>query len=92
MSLLARVTTKRHGYESDRMMLLIHDMNAGDIFTVKRVHVGRTSSEVEFIEIPNKFFNTVNFDFLNEDLTEIEDVYNLDHPDVKQMYNNGDSE
>jgi hypothetical protein len=33
----------------------------GDILTVKDIYIGRSSSEVEFIEFPNKMFNTVMF-------------------------------
>lgn len=33
----------------------------GDVLTVKEIYVGRSSSEVEFIEFPNKRFNTVMF-------------------------------
>lgn len=33
----------------------------GQILTIKEVYVGRSNSEVEFIEFPNKKFNTVMF-------------------------------
>jgi len=33
----------------------------GNILTVKEIYVGRSSSEVEFEEWPNKMFNTVMF-------------------------------
>lgn len=31
------------------------------ILTVKEIYVGRSSSEVEFVEFPHKMFNTVMF-------------------------------
>lgn len=33
----------------------------GQILTIKEIYVGRSSSEVEFIEFPGKRFNTVMF-------------------------------
>lgn len=33
----------------------------GDILTVKEIYVGRSSSDVEFVEVPNQKFNTVMF-------------------------------
>ena len=33
----------------------------GQILTVKEIYVGRGSSDVEFIELPNEKFNTVMF-------------------------------
>lgn len=33
----------------------------GDILTVKEIHVGRSSSTVEFVEFPGEEFNTVMF-------------------------------
>lgn len=33
----------------------------GDVLTVKEIYVGRSSSEVEFIELPSQKFNTVMF-------------------------------
>lgn len=34
----------------------------GQELTVKEIYVGRSSSEVEFLELPNKKFNTVMFE------------------------------
>ncbi|WP_186321323.1 hypothetical protein [Bacillus sp. FJAT-22090] len=36
-----------------------------DILTIKEIYVGRSSTEVEFVEYPNKRFNTVMFADLN---------------------------
>lgn len=33
----------------------------GQVLTIKEIYVGRSSSEVEFIEYPDKRFNTVMF-------------------------------
>lgn len=41
-------------------------MKPGQILTVKEIYVGRVSSEVEFVEIPNKKFNTVMFSDVEE--------------------------
>ena len=37
----------------------------GQILTIKEIYVSRCSSEVEFIEFPNKRFNTVMFADIN---------------------------
>jgi hypothetical protein len=34
----------------------------GQVLTVKEIYVGRSSSEVEFVEFPDKKFNTVMFE------------------------------
>jgi hypothetical protein len=41
----------------------------GDELTVKEIYVGRSSSEVEFVEFPGHRFNTVMF----ADIVEIEE-------------------
>ncbi|MFD2658561.1 hypothetical protein [Gracilibacillus thailandensis] len=50
-----------NGYEFDKEHARKH-INEGDILTVKEIYVGRSSSEVEFEEIPNQKFNTVMFE------------------------------
>lgn len=37
------------------------------MLTVKEIYVGRSISEVEFLELPNKRFNTAMFADLTED-------------------------
>lgn len=49
-----------NGYEGQRENARKY-FKKGDILTVKEIYVGRSSSEVEFIEFPNKKFNTVMF-------------------------------
>jgi hypothetical protein len=39
----------------------------GQVLTVNEIYVGRSSSGVEFVEVPNKRFNTVMFADLDED-------------------------
>ena len=37
------------------------------VLTVKEIYVGRSNSDVEFVEFPNKNFNTVMFADVKED-------------------------
>lgn len=50
-----------NGYEIERENANKH-FTKGQELTVKEIYVGRSSSEVEFIELPNKKFNTVMFE------------------------------
>lgn len=49
-----------NGYDSEREYANLF-FKENQILTVKEIYVGRSSSEVEFEEIPNKRFNTVMF-------------------------------
>ena len=54
--------------------------NKGDVLTIKEIYVGRSSSEVEFIEHPSQKFNTVMF----SDIVANDDMSNF-NPDVSQL-------
>lgn len=49
-----------NGYDIDRELANRY-FKEDDILTVKEIYVGRSSSDVEFKEFPNKRFNTVMF-------------------------------
>jgi hypothetical protein len=49
-----------NGYDSD-LEYANKFFKKGDVLTVKEIYVGRSSSQVEFLEHPNKQFNTVMF-------------------------------
>jgi len=57
---------QENGYDSD-----VEDANKymtkGQILTVKEIYVGSWSSTVEFVELPDKEFNTVMFEDVEED-------------------------
>lgn len=54
-----------NGYDSQREYAN-NFFTDGDILTVKEIYVGRSSSEVQFIEFPSKRFNTVMFADVSE--------------------------
>ena len=49
-----------NGYDGEREFAR-RFFSKGDILTVKEIYVGRSSSDVEFEEYPNRRFNTVMF-------------------------------
>ncbi|MCY8577595.1 hypothetical protein MOD24_17255 [Bacillus haynesii] len=49
-----------NGYESEREFAREH-FKPNEILTVEEIYVGRSSSQVEFVEHPGKRFNTVMF-------------------------------
>jgi len=49
-----------NGYDIDRELANEY-FKEGDILTIKEIYVGRSSSDVEFKEFPNKRFNTAMF-------------------------------
>lgn len=49
-----------NGYEFDREYANQY-FSKGQVLTVKEIYVGRSSSKVEFAEVPDKTFNTVMF-------------------------------
>lgn len=51
----------RGGWDADREYAN-KSFSEGAILTVKEIYVGRSSSEVEFVEHPGKKFNTVMFE------------------------------
>ena len=53
-----------NGYEDEREYANTL-FKEGQILTIKEIYVGGSSSEVEFIEFPNKRFNTVMFADIN---------------------------
>jgi len=52
-----------------------------DVLTVKEIYVGRSSSEVEFVEYPNQEFNTVMFAdvLVNDDMSNFK-------PDMSKLF------
>lgn len=53
-----------NGYDIEREVANKH-FTEGQILTVKEIYVGRSSSEVEFVELEGKRFNTVMFEDIN---------------------------
>jgi hypothetical protein len=49
-----------NGYDGQRE-LANRFFKENDVLTIKEIYVGRSSSEVEFLEHPNQRFNTVMF-------------------------------
>lgn len=54
-----------NGYDSDTIYARTY-FDKGAILTVKEIYVGRSTSDVEFLEFPNKKFNTVMFEDVEE--------------------------
>ena len=52
---------QENGFDSD-VEYANKYMTKGQILTVREIHVGRWSSTVEFVEVPDKKFNTVMFE------------------------------
>lgn len=50
----------KNGYETQREHANKF-FEENQVLTIKEIYVGRSSSEVEFIELPHKKFNTVMF-------------------------------
>jgi hypothetical protein len=50
----------RNGYDIEKKIANRY-FKENDVLTVKEIFVGRSSSEVEFVEVPNERFNTVMF-------------------------------
>jgi len=50
-----------HGYDIQRERASKY-FTEGQILTVKEIYVGRSNSDVEFIELPHEKFNTVMFE------------------------------
>lgn len=59
------VYLNKNGYDMERDRANKH-FKEGQILTIKEIYVGRSSSEVEFIELPDNRFNTVMFDDVKE--------------------------
>lgn len=51
----------KNGYDMDREYAAKH-FKEGQLLTVKEIYVGRSSSNVEFEDLPGKEFNTVMFE------------------------------
>lgn len=59
-----------NGYDSERETANKY-FKEGQILTIKEIYVGRSSSTVEFEELPDKNFNTVMFEDVEKDLDEV---------------------
>ena len=51
---------QQNGWDNDQEYANIY-FSKNDVLTIKEIYVGRSSSEVEFMEIPSRKFNTVMF-------------------------------
>lgn len=60
---------QQNGWSSDKEFANKY-LHKNQILTVKEIYVGRSSSEVEFVEFPNLKFNTVMFEDVKEELND----------------------
>ena len=73
----------KNGYDGDRKYANKY-LTEGDILTVNEIRVGACSSDVELEEYPGKYFNTVMFEDVEENMEQ--QYYNLVF--VKHAYSN----
>jgi hypothetical protein len=65
MTITAKLTSPNHGYDSDKEQ--VKKLDPDCYYVVSNVSIGSYSSSFGLVEFPGQSFNTVQFDFYEDD-------------------------
>lgn len=85
--IIAVVKSVTNGWDSDRLLMIDHNLKIGDEFDVERIYIGRSNTDVLLSGFFGVRFNSVMFNFVDEDKQEI-NIFQIDHDLITNTYVN----